>query len=64
MRKNMSKKVHYLLLMILLMASTGCETVKGAANGLGQDVHNLSNPDKNGWNALKKADDWVQKNVW
>ena len=46
------------------MASTGCETVKGAANGIGQDVQNLSNPDKNGWNALKKADDWVQKNVW
>ncbi len=59
-----------LLLMVLAVSVilTGCETVKGtvtgAAVGMGKDVQNLSNPDKNGWNAAKKADAWMQSNLW
>ncbi len=64
----MSKNVHYLLLLIILIIFTGCQTIKGAtcgaASGLNQDVQNISNPDQNGWNALKKADAWVQENLW
>jgi len=60
----MSKNIHYLLLLMILIAFTGCQTVKGAATGLGQDVHNISDPDQNGWNSLKKADAWIQENMW
>jgi len=60
----MPKKVHYLLLLLALTVPTGCETIKGAATGLGQDVHNAADPDKNGWNAIKKADAWMQQNMW
>jgi len=59
------------LLLMVLAASvvlTGCETLKGtvtgAADGLSKDVQNLSNPDRNGWNAAKKADAWMQQNLW
>jgi len=60
----MSKNIHCLLLLIFLLNLTGCETVKGAATGFGQDVNNISDPDKNGWNAVKHADEWMQQNLW
>jgi len=60
----MSHKFNYLLLILLFIASSGCETLHGAATGLGQDMHNLTNPDKNGWHAIQKADVWVSQKVW
>ena len=60
----MLKNVHYLLLLMVLVVPTGCETVNGAASGFGQDVHNAADPAKNGWDALEKADAWFQKNFW
>ncbi len=60
----MSKNVYYLLLLMALIVPTGCETVSGAASGFGKDVQNASDPDKNGWNALERADAWMQKNLW
>ena len=60
----MSKNVHYVLLLLGLIAFTGCETVHGAACGFAQDVQNIPNPDKNGWNAAERADAWVQRNLW
>ena len=60
----MLKKKHYLLLVVLLFASSGCETLHGAATGFNQDIHNLTNPDKNGWHALQKADAWAQQKAW
>jgi len=60
----MSKNVHYLLLLMVLIVPTGCETVNGAACGFSKDVSNISNPDKNGWNAIERTDAWMQKNMW
>lgn len=60
----MTKNAHYLLLLMVLMVFSGCETVKGAATGMSQDVQNAGNPDKNGWNALKKTDAWMQEHMW
>jgi predicted small secreted protein len=60
----MLNKSHYLLFLLLLIASSGCQTLNGAATGFGQDVQNISNPDKNGWHALQKADAWTQQNMW
>jgi len=61
----MSKKVHYLLLLLLVLTvSTGCETMKDGATGFAKDVQNARDPDKNGWNAIKKADAWMQQNMW
>jgi predicted small secreted protein len=60
----MANKIHFLILFLVLTMLTGCQTLKGTANGFGQDVQNISNPDKNGWNALQKADDWERQNMW
>ena len=64
----MSKNIRYLLFLMVLIVFTGCQTVKGtvcgAASGFSQDVHNITDPDQNGWNALEKADAWMQKNMW
>jgi len=64
----MFKSFYCLLLLLALFVPTGCETINdtttGAATGLGQDAHNLTDPNKNGWNALEKADAWVRENVW
>jgi hypothetical protein len=45
---------------MVLIVPTGCETI----HGMGLDIQNASNPDKNGWNVLKKADAWMQQNMW
>jgi len=63
------KKISLLLMALAVsVILTGCETVKGtvtgAAAGMGKDAQNLSNPDRNGWNAAKKADAWMQSNLW
>ena len=60
----MKNKNHYLLLLMLLAVSCGCETIHGAATGFGQDIQNISNPDKNGWNAIKNTDAWMQAHLW
>ncbi len=49
----------FMLLTVLALFS-GCQTL----HGMGEDVHNASNPDLNGWNTLKKADSWMQENLW
>jgi hypothetical protein len=48
---------------MVLIVFTGCQTIKGAASGFSQDLHNATNPDKNGWNALKKTDAWILKHM-
>ena len=56
----MLKNMKLLALFLCLLVSCGCQTVKG----FGQDVHNLNNPDQNGWDAIQKADAWFQQNLW
>jgi predicted small secreted protein len=56
----MPKIGYYILLLMVVLVPTGCETV----HGMGQDAQNLTNPDKNGWNAAKRADAWMQENMW
>jgi hypothetical protein len=60
----MPKSACYVLLLMLLLVSTGCETIHGMVTGFGQDVHNITNPDKNGWHAIQKTNDWVSKTLW
>jgi len=60
----MSKILHYLLLLLVLAIPTGCETINGAATGFSKDVQNTANPDKNGWNAIKNVDAWMQEHMW
>jgi len=57
-------KLNSLFLIILLIFSCGCEALHGTATGVSQDIHNMSNPDKNGWHVIQNADNWVQQNMW
>lgn len=41
------------LLAVLAISFSGCNTLKGAAEGFGRD-----------WQEAKKVDDWLQKNAW
>jgi hypothetical protein len=61
---NMSKSTSCLLLLMVLVVFTGCQTMHGAATGFNQDVQNISNPDQNGWNALENVDAWMRQNLW
>jgi len=75
----MSKSVHYLLLLMVLIVPTGCETVHGtvcgAASGFSKDVQNISqdvqnasdstqNAAQSSWNILQRADAWERQNLW
>ena len=63
------------VVLLMLPLICGCETLKGSARGFGKDIQNTekgadslskaaTDPDKNGWHALKKADGWMQENLW
>ncbi len=64
----MKKIFLFLMVSAVSVFLIGCETLKGtvigAANGMSRDLQNASNLDKNGWNAVKKADAWMQQNLW
>jgi predicted small secreted protein len=56
----MAKYIYCALILISTLSFSGCETCKGFS----EDVQNIPNPDKNGWNALERADAWMQENLW
>jgi hypothetical protein len=45
------------VLFVFLILASGCSTTKGIVNGVQQDT-------KDTWQAMKKADKWMQKNLW
>jgi hypothetical protein len=49
----MKQTLLFFLLGVLLVAFSGCNTIKGAAKGFTQD-----------WDEAKKVDDWLQKHAW
>lgn len=49
----MKKYIFFFLLSAAVWALSGCNTLKGAASGFGQD-----------WKGLEKADQWLQQNAW
>jgi predicted small secreted protein len=42
-----------IVLLLCVIVISGCETIKGAAQGMQKD-----------WATLKKADAWMRKNLW
>jgi predicted small secreted protein len=56
----MQKFLLFVPLLLALFVISGCETVKGAANGLKKDVESLSDPDS----PINQADAWVQEHMW
>jgi hypothetical protein len=47
------KVLAFVLLTLFVGVFSGCGTCKGAAEGFKKD-----------WESLKRADRWVQKNIW
>ena len=45
------------ILFIFLVLISGCETIKGAFTGAGDGA-------RKDWEAAKKVDDWMRKNLW
>jgi uncharacterized protein YceK len=41
------------IILAFILSLSGCGTLKGAYNGAKED-----------WQSLKKADDWMKKNLW
>jgi len=54
---GMKQTILFLFLSVLLVSFSGCNTIKGAAEGLGKDTGIT-------WQKAKKADDWLQKHAW
>jgi predicted small secreted protein len=55
----MSRKTHLCWAVVLLCVFiiSGCETITGAAKGAVEGM-------QKDWAVLKKADDWLKKNLW
>jgi len=47
-------------IIVLMFTLQGCETMKGASNGMIKDIEKLRGED----GVIKKADNWVKKNLW
>lgn len=56
------KKVNlFLLLLAFLITASGCNTIKGATEGLGKDSEIAWQKTRQ---TVKKADAWLQKHAW
>jgi len=56
-----------LLAVVCLVGSiliSGCETTKGVAVGVGATAVGVGKDAKTAWDGIKKADEWVKKNLW
>ncbi|MEK6727864.1 MAG: hypothetical protein AABY28_04240 [Candidatus Omnitrophota bacterium] len=42
----------------------GCNTLKGVATGVGATAEGAAEDVKGAYNGIKKADDWIRKNLW
>ncbi len=51
-------------LLVMMLGSQGCETVKGTANGVKQDINNTAYNVTNKDGAVMRADRWFQENAW
>ena len=65
----MLKNSRYLYVLMTLIVLTGCQTVNGSTNGAPpnasyEDMQSTSNPLKDVWACIIKADDWIRKNIW
>ncbi len=47
----------FFVLSIFLILISGCETIKGAFTGVTDGA-------KKDWEAAKRIDDWMRKNLW
>jgi hypothetical protein len=51
-----------LVLFVMMLAFSGCQTVQGAAEGFKKDVEAITHPSPA--SPIMKADAWLQKNLW
>jgi hypothetical protein len=74
-RKGMTKLFIALISVCLTLLTAGCETAKGTAEGLGYEAQGtvlavsstaqgVGRDTANTWGFIKKADDWIRKNLW
>jgi len=57
------RKVSIFLALVsisLVFFCSGCETIKGAAEGAGRDIKNLAGAG----DTLDKVDKWMRENMW
>lgn len=61
----MPKKYLWLFLVFaVIIFINGCGTIAGTAKGFGKVFEGAAEGAKNDWNALKKIDSWMRKNLW
>ena len=54
------KALAFTILCVFFFMLQGCETIKGAASGMKKDWGAV----ETAWGKIKKADAWMQKNLW
>lgn len=61
MIKKRARFLSLILLPAIMILTTGCETTKNVAKGIAQGVPADA---KNSWQAILKADKWMDENLW
>lgn len=51
----------FVLLPVIMILTSGCETTKNVAKGIAQGVPADA---KNTWQSILKADKWIDENLW
>lgn len=51
-------------LMYMIVAGSGCETVKGATNGAKQDIGNTIKNVAGNQGFIMRSDRWFKENAW
>lgn len=60
----MKKALLILVLCVFALGLTGCQSAKGASTGVALAAQGAAEDTGGLWGALKKLDQWIQKNIW
>lgn len=52
------------LIYCFCVLASGCETAKGAAEGVSSTVGGVAKDTMNLWAGMKKTDKWMRDNLW
>ncbi len=51
-------------LLVMMLSAQGCETVKGTANGIKQDINNTAYNVAGKDGVIMRSDRWFKENAW
>lgn len=58
------RRILYLVLFLGFILTSGCETARGVAAGIGSAAGGVGRDARNAYNFMQVMDRWIKENLW